>query len=59
MNTLTRVELEALARGAPPPFQLAHNGNVIEGEVLSSGAAGDEPVARQTKKRLYAAEKQA
>jgi hypothetical protein len=55
MNTLTRVELEALARGAPPPFQLAHNGNVIEGEVLSSGAAGDEPVARPEKKRRYAA----
>jgi hypothetical protein len=59
MNTLGRVELEAIARGAPPPFQLAHNGQVIEGEVLSRGASGDEPVARQTKKRLYAAEKQA
>jgi hypothetical protein len=59
MNTLTRVELEALARGVPPPFQLAHNGNVIEGEVLSSGAAGDEPVARSATKRSYAAGKQA
>ena len=59
MSTLTRVELEALARGAPPPFQLAHNGNVIEGEVLSSGAAGEEPVARTANKRRNAEGKQA
>lgn len=59
LNTLSRVELEAIARGAPPPFQLAHEGVVIEAEVLSSGAAGEEPVARAAKKRQFTAEEQA
>lgn len=34
MNTLSRVELEAIAQGAPVPFQLAHQGEVIDGECL-------------------------
>lgn len=34
MSSLSRLELEAIARGAPVPFQLAHQGEVIEAECL-------------------------
>jgi hypothetical protein len=34
MSTLSRIELEAIAAGAPPPFALQHQGVAIEGEAL-------------------------
>ena len=37
VHTLSREQLEAIASGAPPPFALAHDGNVIEGEALQVG----------------------
>ena len=49
--TLSREQLEAIAAGAPPPFALVHNGNVIEGEALEVGAAGPAPVARTAPKQ--------
>jgi hypothetical protein len=37
VHTLSREQLEAIASGAPPPFALVHDGNVIEGEALQVG----------------------
>jgi hypothetical protein len=59
MSTLTRVELEAIAAGAPPPFQLQFQGQVIEAEVIESGAAGQQPVALEAQKSQKKAAKRA
>lgn len=43
MSSLSRAELEAIAAGAPPPFQLTHQGVTIEGEVSKPSADAHAP----------------
>ena len=56
VSTLSTEELEAIASGAPPPFALTYQGQVIEAKGVypqdhptsfARGAYGQEPVALQ------------
>ena len=49
ISALSTVELEAIARGSPPPFQLTHNGEVVDAEVVAPLSDRDVALAPQGK----------
>jgi len=51
MSSLSRAELEAIARGAPVPYQLAHNGVTIEGEAFTPTADAPAPLSEKAVSR--------